>query len=66
VQVVMAVLVDLFELLVVVPAAWWREGYWLGLNNAGLTLASFLRHVDALLVVGLLDLDANELDASSR
>jgi hypothetical protein len=35
-------------------------------NNGGLALASFLRHVAALLVNGLLDLDADVFQASSR
>jgi hypothetical protein len=47
----MAVLVELFGLLGVAAAGWWRGGYWLGLNNGGLTLAPFLRHVVALLVL---------------
>jgi hypothetical protein len=37
--------------------ALWHGDYWLGLNNGGLALASFLRHVDALPFVSLLDLE---------
>jgi hypothetical protein len=44
----------------------WHRGYWIGMNNGGLALASFLCHVAALLVDGILDLDAEEFWASSH
>jgi hypothetical protein len=37
-----------------------------GLNNGGLAVASNLRHVIALLVISLLDMDADDFWDSSR
>jgi hypothetical protein len=36
------------------------------MNNGGLALASFLRHVSPLLVDGILDLDTEEFRPSSH
>jgi hypothetical protein len=58
VRVVVAVVHEHNRLLVVAAACLWCGGYWLSMNNGGLTLAYLLCHVVALLVDTLLDLDA--------
>jgi hypothetical protein len=54
------------RLLLVDAASLWLGGYWLGINNGCLALASFLCHVTTLFADNLLDLDADELWDSSR
>jgi hypothetical protein len=58
-------LTDVARLLLVDAASLWLRGYWLGINNGCLALASFLRHVASLFADNLLDLDVDELWDSS-